>query len=67
MLKDITFGQFYDSGSIIHRMDPRIKMVLLIPFITVIFFFMNSLWSTVLAAVFVFTVILISGFTGISS
>lgn len=60
MLKDITFGQFYDSGSIIHRMDPRVKMVLLLPIIAVIFFFMNSLWSTVLAAIFVFAVLLIS-------
>ena len=30
MLKDITFGQYFDSKSVIHKADPRIKIILLI-------------------------------------
>ena len=38
MLKDITFGQYFDSKSIIHRIDPRVKMVLMILFIVFVDF-----------------------------
>ena len=34
MLKDITLGQFFPGSSIVHRMDPRVKLVLLFVFIT---------------------------------
>ena len=34
MLKDITLGQYFPGSSIIHRMDPRVKLVLLFCFIT---------------------------------
>ncbi|MDR0325049.1 MAG: energy-coupling factor transporter transmembrane protein EcfT [Oscillospiraceae bacterium] len=34
MLKDITLGQYFPGSSIIHRMDPRIKLILLFCFIT---------------------------------
>ncbi len=37
MLKDITFGQYYDSKSVIHKLDPRVKIVLMILFIVFIF------------------------------
>ena len=37
MLKDITFGQYYESKSIIHRLDPRIKILLMILFVVFIF------------------------------
>ena len=37
MLKDITFGQYYESGSFIHKLDPRMKMILMIAFIVFIF------------------------------
>ena len=30
MIKDITFGQYFKTDSIIHRLDPRLKTVLLI-------------------------------------
>ena len=26
MLRDITIGQYYPTGSVIHRMDPRVKL-----------------------------------------
>jgi energy-coupling factor transport system permease protein len=34
MLKDITLGQYFPGSSLVHRMDPRIKLVLLFCFIT---------------------------------
>jgi energy-coupling factor transport system permease protein len=33
MLKDITLGQFFPGSSIVHRLDPRIKLILLFVFI----------------------------------
>lgn len=41
MLKDITFGQYYDSKSFLHKTDPRIKIVLMILFIVFIFLSKN--------------------------
>lgn len=37
MLSDITFGQFIDTGSFIHKLDSRTKLLLLIEFIVFIF------------------------------
>lgn len=34
MLKDITLGQYFPGSSLIHRLDPRAKLVLLFSFIT---------------------------------
>ena len=37
MLKDITIGQFFPGSSPIHRMDPRVKIILTIAFIVMLF------------------------------
>ncbi len=37
MLENITFGQYYPSDSIVHRMDPRMKILLLVVFIVIVF------------------------------
>ncbi len=37
MIKDITLGQFFPGESILHRADPRMKLILSILFITMIF------------------------------
>ena len=37
MLKDITFGQYFPGDSIIHRLDPRMKLVLIIAYIVLLF------------------------------
>ena len=37
MLENITFGQYYPSDSVVHRMDPRMKIILLIVFIVIVF------------------------------
>lgn len=37
MIKDITFGQFIDTNSVIHKLDPRTKLLFLIAYIVFIF------------------------------
>ncbi|MCM1505632.1 MAG: energy-coupling factor transporter transmembrane protein EcfT [Ruminococcus flavefaciens] len=37
MLKDITIGQFFPADSVIHRLDPRFKIVMTLIFIIMIF------------------------------
>lgn len=44
MIKDITFGQYFPADSIIHKLDPRTKLVLLFCFI-VFCFVCNNLIS----------------------
>ena len=59
MLKDITFGQFYDSGSFVHKLDPRTKILLLI--LTIVFIFItNNVWALLFAALFVAVCIAVS-------
>lgn len=42
MLRDITFGQYYESRSVIHKTDPRVKIILLILLIVFIFLAKNG-------------------------
>ncbi|MCQ2489672.1 MAG: energy-coupling factor transporter transmembrane protein EcfT, partial [Clostridia bacterium] len=44
MMHDITIGQFFPGNSIIHRMDPRMKLILTFIYIIVIFVCKNF-WS----------------------
>ena len=37
MLKDITLGQYFPGNSVLHRLDPRSKLILLIVYITALF------------------------------
>lgn len=37
MLKDITIGQFYPTNSLVHKLDPRLKLLALIAYIVFIF------------------------------
>jgi energy-coupling factor transport system permease protein len=38
MLKDITIGQYFPGDSVIHKLDPRTKIVITFLFIVIIFF-----------------------------
>ena len=42
MLKDITLGQYFPGNSIIHRLDPRTKLIMLVVYIVALF--MASSW-----------------------
>ena len=37
MLKDITIGQYFPGNSVIHRMDPRMKIILAVAYIVMLF------------------------------
>ena len=60
MLKDITIGQYYPTGSVIHKLDPRVKLFGTILYIVTLFIARNPA-VYVLAAAFLFTCIRISG------
>lgn len=36
-MKDVTFGQYYPADSFVHKMDPRVKIVLSIAYIVAVF------------------------------
>ena len=54
MLGDVTFGQYHNANSFVHKTDPRIKILLLIAYIVAVFLAGNFLS---LAAVLVFLII----------
>lgn len=59
MLKDITFGQYFETNSVIHKADPRVKILLLI--LAVVFIFVSqNMWALLLSLLFVVTVALVS-------
>ena len=37
MIRDITIGQYYPANSIIHRLDPRVKLMGTLVFIITVF------------------------------
>lgn len=41
MLRDITLGQYFPGRSVLHRLDPRVKILLMIAYIVFIFFAKN--------------------------
>ena len=41
MLSDLTFGQYYEADSFVHRLDPRIKILILIAYVVFIFVAQN--------------------------
>jgi energy-coupling factor transport system permease protein len=59
MLKDITLGQYYQTNSIIHRLDPRVKLATTFIFIISLFLFKGVLGYAV-AAIFLVSVIKLS-------
>ena len=59
MLRDITLGQYYQTDSVIHRLDPRVKLVTTIVFI-VSLFVVEGAAGYVLAGLFLLLVIRLS-------
>ena len=44
MIRDITIGRYYDSESVIHRMDPRTKLMGVLVYIISLFLVKNVCW-----------------------
>jgi energy-coupling factor transport system permease protein len=59
MIKDITIGQYLPGDSLIHKLDPRIKIILSFIFIVAVFI-VNNFLGYCLIAVFTFSTIFIS-------
>ncbi len=59
MLRDITLGQYYQTDSVLHRLDPRVKLAGTLLYIISLFFFRNFIGYMV-AAVFLAMVIKLS-------
>lgn len=59
MIRDITLGQYYPENSIIHRLDPRVKLIATVVFI-VSLFIVDNIWGYLFAACFLFAVIKLS-------
>lgn len=51
MISDITLGQFFPGNSIIHRLDPRTKIILTVLFIVSVFTAVNPLSFLILAII----------------
>ena len=60
MIRDVSFGQFMPGKSVIHRLDPRIKIVLLIAYIIFVFCTFNFVSLAIVSAATI-AVILLSG------
>ena len=58
-MREITIGQYYPAESVIHRLDPRVKLVGTLVYIISLFLFKSFSCYFVVAA-FLFTVILLS-------
>jgi len=52
MLKNITIGQFFPGNSVIHRMDPRTKLILVFAFVVGIFL-VKSFWGYLLIGIYI--------------
>ncbi len=60
MVRDVTLGQYFPGNGLIHRTDPRVKIVLLIAFIVLIFCTFNY-YALSLTAAATLLVVLLSG------
>lgn len=56
MLRDITLGQYYQANSLLHRMDPRVKLLGTIAYIVTLFLYRNL---TIYLVAFAFLVLVV--------
>jgi energy-coupling factor transport system permease protein len=59
MIRDITIGQYYPSNSILHRLDPRLKLTGTFLFIVSVFLF-KSFYGYIAVLLFLFSIIKLS-------
>ena len=60
MLKDMTLGQYFPGNSLLHKIDPRMKIIVSVIFIVAVFLARN-IYSFALLLSFTFILITISG------
>ena len=59
MIRDITIGQYYPAKSLLHRLDPRVKLVATVLYLISLFLFRN-ISGYIVATIFLVTVIRLS-------
>lgn len=59
MIRDITIGQYYPADSILHRLDPRVKLLGTLVFLVSLFLF-HSFVGYLIAGLFLVTIIKLS-------
>ena len=59
MIRDITLGQYYEADSLIHRLDPRVKLTFTLIYI-ISLYIGNSVYCYLFAAAFLGIVIALS-------
>lgn len=59
MIRDITIGQYYQTDSVIHRLDPRVKLAGTLLYIVTLFF-IGNMWGYFLATAALAAVIKLS-------
>lgn len=60
MIRDITLGQYYQGDSIVHKLDPRVKLIATIVYIISLFMYTNNVAVYVLAFLFLALCIFLS-------
>lgn len=58
MLKDITLGQFFPGNSLLHKLDARLKILLVLLFVVAVFFAKNLLSFAYLLLIVLFLIFL---------
>ncbi len=58
-MRDVAFGQYYPAKSVLHRLDPRVKILSLTAFLVLVFCTSNF-YSLALVTASVFTIVLMS-------
>ena len=61
MIRDITIGQYFPGKSAIHKMDPRIKILLSILYI-VMLFVADNMWGLLLGVLFLAAIFVMKKF-----
>lgn len=60
MLKDVTFGQYYPGNSLLHRTDPRIKLIILVEYLILVLVAKSEL-AALVSLMFTVFLIAVSG------
>lgn len=60
MLKDVTFGQYFPGNSLLHRTDPRFKILILIEYLVIVLM-AHSVYAIGLSLLFTVFLVLFSG------
>lgn len=59
MFKDITIGQYYPGNSILHKLDPRVKLLGVIIYIAAVFI-INNIWGLIFLVAVIAALIIMS-------